>query len=458
VAMRSLGAAAVVVMTFAAGTLQAQTVPLSQILQNLITSETVINVPGSLAGIGHTAHFVPDLAQQQTPRLINNALVAQLPTFPLGSSSGGFTYSFDSSIGASKRSSRTFGPSFAERSLTNGKGHWNFGLNYQHSNYDKLEGQSLTNGDIKFYVRHNDCCPGQDPVTGTLPVGAPPSPLNPAFEGDIIQEAVTLNLKTDIGAFFANYGVSDRLDIGVAVPIIRVEMAATVDSTLLRLGTANNPTIHQLASGDGTHASRSLSGTASGVGDIVLRAKYLLFQAAGGGLSAAVDLRLPSGKSEDLLGVGTTQTKVYLIASGGSDRVAPHVNFGYTFSRGSGSTDSSSGANHFDEVNYVGGLDVAASNRLTIAADVIGRELRNAGRLQLTDTVFNANPPAGVTSITRGQFSLLPNENLNLLLGVIGAKANVTKTLLVTGNLLFPLTNNGLRSKVTPVIGFDYSF
>ena len=93
-----------------------------------------------------------------------------------------------------------------------------------------------------------------------------------------------------------------------------------------------------------------------------------------------------------------------------------------------------------------------------IAGDVIGRTLRNAGRLQLTDTVLNANPPAGVTSITRSQFSLLPNENLNLLLGAVGVKANVTNTLLVTANLLFPLTNSGLRSKITPVIGFDYSF
>jgi hypothetical protein len=442
-------------MMSAPRTLQAQTVPLSEILQNLISTETVINAQGSLAGIGHTAHFVPDLTQQETPRLINNALVSQLPTFPLGSSSGGFTYTFDPAIGASRRTSTTFGPSFAERPLTNGKGRANFGFNYQHSSYSKMAGQSLTNGDVKFYVRHNDCCPGQSPVTGTLPPGAPASPLTPTFEADIIEEALTIDLKTDIGAFFVNYGVSNRLDVGVAIPIIRVDMAATVDSTLLRLGTASDPTIHRLASGDGTHASRSLNGSASGVGDVVLRAKYLMYQVPGGGLSAAVDLRLPSGKSENLLGVGTTQAKVYLIASGGSDRVAPHINFGYTFS---GGDDSSSNASHFDEVNYIGGFDVAASDRVTIAGDIIGRSLRNAGRLQMTDTVYNPNPPAGVTSITRGQFTLLPNENLNLLLGAVGVKANVTGSLLVTANLLFPLTSNGVTSKVTPVIGFDYSF
>src|SRR5258708_36088525 len=96
-------------MMFAPRMLQAQTVPLSQILQNLITPETVINSPGSLAGIGHTAHFVPDLTQQQTPRLINNALVSQLPTFPLGSSSGGVPYKPCPAIVGVSRSRRTLG-------------------------------------------------------------------------------------------------------------------------------------------------------------------------------------------------------------------------------------------------------------------------------------------------------------------------------------------------------------
>src|SRR4029079_10757007 len=115
---KTIGTAAVLLVMSAPRTIQAQTLHLSEITTNLITTETVINAPGSLAGIGHTAHFVPDLTQQETPRLINNALVSQLPTFPLGSSSGGFTYRFDAAIGAAKRSSETFGPVFAERALT----------------------------------------------------------------------------------------------------------------------------------------------------------------------------------------------------------------------------------------------------------------------------------------------------------------------------------------------------
>ena len=48
---------------------------------------------------------------------------------------------------------------------------------------------------------------------------------------------------------------------------------------------------------------------------------------------------------------------------------------------------------------------------------------------------------------------------MNLLLGVVGAKVNIPGTpLLLTGSVLFPLTDAGLRLKVTPVIGVDYSF
>jgi len=450
--MRSMAAAVLIILTATAGKVQAQGVALSNVIENLIAPDTVLNLPGPLAGVGHVPHFEPDFAQQQAPRLINNAIVSQLPTFPLGSASGGFTYSFDPAIGAAKRSSSTFGPAFAERALTNGRGKFNFGFTYQHASYNKLADQDLTNGDVKFYVKHNDCCPGQNPTTGNAQPGAAATPLTPAFEADIIEEALTLDLKSDIGDFYMNYGVTDHLDIGVAIPIVRVEMAATVDTTLLRLGTGADTTTHRLAAGDGTHATKSTTASASGIGDVILRGKYQFFQSAAGGVAAAIDLRLPTGKSEDLLGVGHTQAKVYLIASGGSDRVAPHVNVGYTFS-GSDSTTS-----QYDEVNYVGGVDVAASNRVTIAGDIIGRTLRDAGRLQLTDTVFNPNPPAGVQSITRSQFTLDPNASLNLLVGAIGVKANVTSTLLISANVLFPLTNKGLSSKVTPVIGFDYLF
>jgi hypothetical protein len=47
---------------------------------------------------------------------------------------------------------------------------------------------------------------------------------------------------------------------------------------------------------------------------------------------------------------------------------------------------------------------------------------------------------------------------MNLFLGVAGVKINVTRTLLLNANVLFPLSSDGLRPKVTPVFGIDYAF
>ena len=40
----------------------------------------------------------------------------------------------------------------------------------------------------------------------------------------------------------------------------------------------------------------------------------------------------------------------------------------------------------------------------------------------------------------------------------MGFKLNVVESLLIDVNLLFNLDNNGLRDKITPLIGFEYAF
>jgi hypothetical protein len=49
-------------------------------------------------------------------------------------------------------------------------------------------------------------------------------------------------------------------------------------------------------------------------------------------------------------------------------------------------------------------------------------------------------------------------ESYNLLSGAVGFKLNVVESLLVDVNLLFNLDNNGLRDKITPLVGFEYAF
>ena len=59
--------------------------------------------------------------------------------------------------------------------------------------------------------------------------------------------------------------------------------------------------------------------------------------------------------------------------------------------------------------------------------------------------------------MTRREFRFEPG-NLNLAIGNAGVRFSPLRTLLVSANLLFNLTNAGLRDRVTPVISVDYGF
>src|SRR5688572_4868576 len=85
----------------------------------------------TLPSATHGAHFSPLAINDPTNPAVeiveafNKQLVVQLSTVPLGSSSGGFTYTFDPTVGTFSRASRSFGPAFAERALTAGRGRFN---------------------------------------------------------------------------------------------------------------------------------------------------------------------------------------------------------------------------------------------------------------------------------------------------------------------------------------------
>lgn len=58
---------------------------------------------------------------------------------------------------------------------------------------------------------------------------------------------------------------------------------------------------------------------------------------------------------------------------------------------------------------------------------------------------------------TRTELAFSPGD-LEQYLGAAGIRFNPWRTLLVTANLLFPMTTAGLRDRVTPVLGIDYVF
>jgi uncharacterized membrane protein YgcG len=458
--------------------------PLSQILPDLI-GNTIVLAPRSTPEVpSHAAHFKPSPEQLQTPVQFNQQLVTLLSSLPFGSSSGGFTYNYDPAVGTFSRSSESFGPLFAERALTIGRERGSLGVSYQRSTYDTFEGKNLKQREIKFYIQHTDCC---GKVQNGVQVGDN-SLLNPAFEGDLIETALSLNLTTDLVVFSATYGLTDRLDLGVAVPLVAVDVDASIRARIQRLATAANPDLHVFEGDNPDERTFSETGHAAGLGDIMVRAKYNFLRRRGGGLAAAIDLRTPTGDDSNLLGSGALQTKVYGIASAAFGKFSPHLNAGYMRSTRGALSDVSGGlsdASLKNEWSYTAGFDVAVSPRLTLVADVLGRSIVDQGRLREADRVFDfveAGPGGtggtggggggggsgsggsggGTTTrpvqhATRSEFRLEPG-NLNLAVGSTGVRFNPFRKMLVSANLLFGLTQAGLRDRVTPVISVDWGF
>jgi len=185
--LRAFGVLLVVVLGVGPVRLSAQSTTLVDQMSNLFVQSVVLAKTPAGNGIqAHTAIFANDPTVTDVTNLINQVsqqIGLQTSLSPVGSSSGGFTYAFDSSLGTFSRTTNTFGPAFAERALTAGKNKFSFGINYLHSSYSSLDGLDLQSGDIKFNLLHQALTP-------------------PSFvQGDVIQAALNMNFSSDTTAF-----------------------------------------------------------------------------------------------------------------------------------------------------------------------------------------------------------------------------------------------------------------
>jgi hypothetical protein len=182
-------------------------------------SNPVVLKANPVPAFSHDAHFVTQPNAQASLKQINSQLAAQISTFPIGSSSGGFTFTFDSSLGVYHRTTQSFGPLFAERPQTAGKGKFSAGVNFQNATYDRIEGQDLRNGDLKLFLVHIDT--NNDHAS-----------LEPWFEGDIIGSTLSIDLQAKTTVFFANYGFTSKFDVGVAIPYQDISINARIDADI----------------------------------------------------------------------------------------------------------------------------------------------------------------------------------------------------------------------------------
>ncbi len=411
---------------------------LRDLIPNLLQQGITLAPPE--VGTDHSAHFISsDSPQLLALQRLNADLGGQLSSFPLSSSAGGFTYQLDPALGVFTRSTESFGPIYSERFNTVGEGRFSLGVNFSHFSFDEVDDLNLRDGDLRLVFSHEDT--NQDG-----------SSLETPFEGDVITAELFLKMQSSVTAFVATFGLSDRFDLGLAVPLVDVQIEASAAATVRRLATGEASSVHTFENGSPEDVITQ-SGSATGLGDVVIRGKLVLSQSETGGLALIGDVRAPTGEERDLLGLGEWQFKGGLIGSVSRGSISPHGNVAFASTTG----------DIPNEFTHALGIDWAASGTVTLAADLLGRYFLDSPKVNVQDQTFEANVnPAGTpVDLVEADYPILgvaSSESRYLLSASFGFKVNVVSNLLLSLNGLVSVSTDGLQDHFTPLIGMDYSF
>jgi hypothetical protein len=418
----------------------------------------------------HFAHFIGN-AQETLNTTVSTAIATQLAILPLISPASGFTYRYDSATGAFVRTSSSFGPVYSERAETIGRGRFTVGAAYQRFRFDTLDGIDLHKVPAVF---------------SHLPFTSGPGIVQP-YEADVISTVNDINLHIDQTILYGTVGITDRLDVSVAVPISSVRLSATSNASIIRVsgptptlilptgGTTVISNPHQFDASGSLQKTFSSSGSASGVGDVVFRVKASVLNGEKVRVAAAMDFRTATGDAQKLLGAGAAGFTPFAVISGGK-RFSPHANIGYQWNGNSILAGNITGTTFGEDATgqptitigpvtkaslpnhlfYFLGMDMGVTERLTVNLDYLGQTVFDAPRV-FPDTFTTASIPGGTGALTlntiRGEKKTTTLNN-----GSVGLKYNLFGGLLLNGNLLFRMDDHGLRQNVTPLVGLSYTF
>jgi hypothetical protein len=412
---------------------------LAELLKNIYGPNGLIVDSQALLpdGSTHSAHF--NGAFQSEFERFNIALVRQLVALPLPSPAAGFTYKFDASTGTFARTTQSFGPILADRADTIGRGKFVFGYSLQQFDFHSFDGLPLSH--VPAVFTHDDAQLG-------------------GGRADIITTDSAIAASVTQSTTFITFGVTDRLDVSLAVPLIRTSIDVLSHATIQRIGTGTSPATHffedpNAPGGFGNQRTFIAQGSAQGVGDLIVRGKGTVWESPAAGVAVGVDLRLPTGEEENLLGSGSLGVKLFEATSFTVGALSPHVGLAYQWNGATvlaGDIATGTKGNLPSEVQYNVGGDVSVDRRLTLAFDVLGRHSTGSPRLRSSPFTSQGAAPLVYPNIA---FTL---QTLNVLNGSVGMKVNVARTLLFTFNTLFRLNDAGLTTKLTPLVGLEYGF
>jgi hypothetical protein len=462
---------------------------------------------------GHPFHYQSDFSTTLKPLTADIGRQANL--LPLASPSSGIILVYDSTLKTLVIGTDSFGPILGERAETVGRHRLFIGMSYQFFDFDKIDGVNLNN--FPAVLTHTD--DARNGSTPSMPVTCSINGTNNlngcAFVRDRIDTANTISLKVNQYTSYITYGLTNRIDLSMVIPIENVRMSlysqdAIVPSTsgffAVTPGSPNSILPNQnLTNTNGApyffHLFKNCPNTspasgatglapaclqhnfpdfsftgsgskpvnsASGIGDIVARVKWNAWEGERAGFAVGMDVRFPTGDALNYLGSGAYGFRPFAVFSYRA-RVSPHVLVGYEWNTESitaGDLTTGVKGSVPNDFTYTVGADARVTKWLTGAFDIVGQRVFNTETVSVTQQQFLANcgtctANPNPSTITLPNLANSPNSSYNITNASMGIKARPfpkASRLVFTVNLLVRLDDGGLRSKPAPLVGVGYTF
>ncbi|HEX5386445.1 MAG TPA: hypothetical protein VFW66_07110 [Gemmatimonadales bacterium] len=388
----------------------------------------------------HGSHFIPSAASSNGTVIafLTDAVGSSAADVPVSAASGGSTFSFEG--GVPTRTSTSAGPIFGERAQTLGRGRMLAGVTRTGLSFKTFRGVDLDN--VRFTFTHaNVDFPGCDSVAG----GDCSLMGVPTVENETIDLGLALDIHVTVTSFLLTYGITDRVDLGVVLPIVTTSMRGNSSAQINPFGPP--PAVHFFG-GTPTNpvltATRFVEGAATGLGDVAARAKVNLRRGDPLSLALLADVRFPTGSEEDLLGAGAFAVRGLAVASARFGAFSPHVNVGYAYRGGEFQTDA---------VLATAGFDQLLAPWATLAADVISELQVGTNPLVVPAPVVIQSPYRRVITPTT-----IPDTRDDLVDASLGVKLTAVQGVTFIANTEWPLNRGGLRPNLIWTAGLEYNF
>ena len=434
--------AAAVLLSCSAPQLGAQT--MEQVLNRLFVFSTGDD-PLFLAGTAtdatvafHGDHFIPGAVASNGAVLgvFTSAIGDNIGNFPLSSTVASQTFTFVG--GVPTPTSRSFGPILSERAQTLGSGRFDVGFSYSSINFDRIRGTPMNDLRLAF-IHDNVDPPGCDAALG----GDCTDFGLPLLEHDVIDLGVDLDVRAEIYAFNATFGVRNWLDVGLAVPVVKLKISGASEARILSSNLTNIAHFFGGTLAQPVLSARTISsGNTSGIGDVAARLKLRVSDGKETGIALLGEVRLPTGRKEDFLGTGETSVLGMFIASATMGDFAPHLNFGYVSRQGEGRANA---------LQFASGFDQRLSDWATFIVDLLG-EFKTDDSLTFPEPVTSVSPFVRTIDLTN-----IPNIRDNILDGSVGIKLRTEGGIVIWANALIALNDGGMRAGVVSTFGFQYT-